>query len=206
VSGQLSFFSAGARPPAYADLEGLLAGPGQVVRRGGLARISVLIRPPARWRVVALAAELAALGLGAEVAAAGTRDGTAVRTPFVAELLPLAQRWTAGAAKRPPAGFDLDGPRLRWWCLAAGRTEPAGYRLGLDQAAEQSWSAVGAALAAAGVPGTLVGPRADGPAYRIVGSRRLGRLRELVGDPPPEAPAVEWPIGPGRAQPAPGRG
>ena len=43
-----------------------------------------------------------------------------------------------------------------------------------------AWGAVGAALSAAGIAGVLVGPRAAGPAYRIVGQRRLGRLRELV--------------------------
>ena len=46
-----------------------------------------------------------------------------------------------------------------------------------------------------GLPATLLGPRAGGPAYRIVGRRRLGRLVELVGDPPVEAPAGAWPGG-----------
>jgi hypothetical protein len=38
-----------------------------------------------------------------------------------------------------------------------------------------------------------VGPRADGPAYRIVGQRRLNRLRELVGDAPAGAEPTDWP-------------
>lgn len=206
MSGQLSFFSAGARPPSYADLEGLLAGPGQVVRRGAAARISVVLPASAHWRVAALTAELAGLGLTAEVAPAGARNGTAVRTPFVTELVALAQRWTVGAAKRPPAGLVLDGPRLRWWCLAAGSSDTSGFRLGLDPTDDLSWPAVGAALAGAGVPGTLVGPRADGPAYRLVGARRLDRLRELVGDPPPEADPAQWPAVQRRPLPASGRG
>jgi len=44
-----------------------------------------------------------------------------------------------------------------------------------------------------GISGALVGPRAGGPAYRVVGQRRLHRLRELVGDPPPGVPDTDWP-------------
>jgi hypothetical protein len=40
----------------------------------------------------------------------------------------------------------------------------------------------------------LVGPRADGPAYRIVGRRRLVRLLELVGDQPAGVPDDAWPV------------
>jgi len=206
VSGQLSFFSAGTRPPAYADLEGLLAGPGQVVRRGATARVSVLLVDPAEWRVTALITELAALGLAAEVGSSGGRRATVVRTPFAAELTPLAQRWTAGAAKRPPAGLRLDGAQLRWWCLAAGRADATGFLLTLDPADDLSWPAVGAALAGAGVPGILLGPRADGPAYRVLGARRLTRLRELVGAPPAGSGPADWPVGVRRPQSAPGRG
>src|SRR4051812_45018766 len=69
------------------------------------------------------------------------------------------------------------------------------YTLALGASDEPAWGAVGAALAAAGIPGVLVGPRADGPAYRIVGQRRLGRLRELVGGPPEGVPPQAWPPG-----------
>jgi len=205
VSGQLSFFSAGAHPPAYADLDGLLAGPGQVVRRGAAARVSVLLLGSPGWRSAALAVELAGLRLAAEVSPAGARGGTVVRTAFDLALGPLAERWTVGAVKRAPSDLHLDGARLRWWCLAAGWPDPAGFRLGLGTGDDSSWPAIGAALAGAGVPATLVRPRADRPAYRIVGDRRLARLRELVGSAPAGA-GPEWPASDRRPHGAPVRG
>jgi hypothetical protein len=197
---QMSLFSAGVREPQPADLEGLLAGPGQVVRRGtpppgGSARVSVVVADG--WRVGALTAEMAALGLDAELEPAEPGSVT-VRSPWLAALKPVADAWTRGAIKIPPPGWVLDGARLRWWCLAAGTWtsapgESGMYTLSLGASDEPAWGAVGAALAAAGVPGVLVGPRADGPAYRIVGQRRLARLRELVGSPPAEVPTEAWP-------------
>jgi hypothetical protein len=197
---QLSLFSAAAREPQLSDLEGLLAGPGQVVRRDGggreaAARVSVVV--PMGWRVAGLLAELTALGLDAELEDMPD-DGTgarpvAVRTPWLPALRVLADAWTRGAVKIPPEHWSLDGPRLRWWCLASGWAGPTMYTLALGVNDEPAWPAVGAALAAVGIPGLLVGPRADGPAYRIVGQRRLTRLRELVGDPPDGAPSEGWP-------------
>jgi hypothetical protein len=194
---QMSLFSAGARDPQLADLDGLLAGSGQVVRRGLEARVSVLVTEP--WRVTALVSELHALRLEPELEDGTPQEGeraqsgVAVRTPWLQELRPLADAWTRGAVKLPPVGWALDGPRLRWWCLADGRAAAAMYTLALGPNDQQAWAPVGAALAGAGVPGLLVGPRADGPAYRIVGQRRLNRLRELVGDPPAGAAAGDWP-------------
>jgi len=187
---QMSLFSAAAREPRVTDLDGLLAGPGQVVRRGTAARISVVVGEA--WRVAALTAELAAIDIPAEHEDAEP-GSTTVRTPWLAELRPVADAWTAGAVKRPPAHWSLDGARLRWWCLAAGSGQPGLYSLALGVSDEPAWQPIGAALAASGVPGALVGPRADGPAYRIVGQRRLARLRELVGDPPAGAPDAAWP-------------
>jgi hypothetical protein len=192
---QLSFFSADAREPALADVEGLLAGGAQVTRRAGVARISVVVTE--QWRVSALAGALADVGLEPEVDVApgsGAPAGAAtVRTPWSRDLLPVAAAWARGAVKAPPPGWTLDGPRLRWWCLAAGSAAPGVYTLSLGASDEPAWQPVGAALAAAGVPGVLVGPRADGPAYRIVGQRRLARLRELVGDAPAGVPDDAWP-------------
>lgn len=190
-SGQLSFFSAGARPAGVDDLEGLLCGPGQVVRRDDAARVSVIVRE--EWRVDALLTALTPLGLDGDVVAAHEEGGTAVRTPFDQRLVHLATRWSGGGTKRAPNDLALDGPRLRWWALAAGHDDPQGYVLLLGQQDEAVWPAVGAALVRAGLPAAQLGPRADGPAYRINGQRRLNRLRELVGDRPPGVPDGYWP-------------
>jgi hypothetical protein len=188
---QLSLFGAAAREPSLADLEGLLAGTAQIVRRGESARLSVVVEPG--WRVGVLVSALAeSFDLTPDVIPAET--GSAVGTPWMVELRPLADSWTRGAVKRPPDGWVLDGARLRWWCLADGRRLAGMYTLALGASDEHAWLSVGSALAAAGIPGALVGPRADGPAYRIVGRRRLARLLELVGDRPAGVPDDAWPV------------
>lgn len=187
---QLSLFGIEAAEPSPDDLAGLLAGPGQVVRMGGTARVSVVV--DAAWRVHVLVAELARRGLTASwVPTADERLG--VRTSYATTLAPLAAAWLRGAVKRPPDGFHLNGQRLRLWAAAAGSVEPLGFTLRLGAADDASWEPVGAALAAIGLPAVLLGPRAGGPAYRITGRRRLGRLAELVGDRPPAAPEGAWP-------------
>jgi hypothetical protein len=187
---QLSLFSAQTRTPAIDDLEGLLLGPGQLVRRDRAARLSVVVADP--WRVESLLAAMDALGLAGD-AVTHSDGGTSVRTPFTVALGAVAGRWQRGAVKWPPTGLAVDGHRLRWWCIAAGAGEVRGYLLGLGPREPQVWPAVGSALAGAGVPGTFVGSRASGPAYRIVGDRRLRRLAELVGPPPAGAPPEQWP-------------
>lgn len=189
--GQLSFFSAGSRPADIGDLEGLLCGPGQVVRQGDTARISVIVSDG--WRVHALLDALDALGLEGGTADAHEEGGTVVRTPFSPGLAPLATRWSGAGSKRAPADLALDGPRLRWWAIAAGHGDPMGYLLRLGEQDEPVWPAVGAALVRAGLAAAQVGPRADGPAYRITGQRRLTRLRELVGERPEGVPDDAWP-------------
>jgi hypothetical protein len=187
---QLSLFGAAVREPSLSDLEGLLAGNGQVVRRGEVARLSVVVSE--QWRVDALVAQLAdSLELTADVSPA--EAGIAVGTPWLPELRSLADSWTRGAVKAPPPGWVLDGSRLRWWCLSSGHRTAGMYTLALGANDEHAWLAVGSALAVAGVPGALVGPRADGPAYRVVGRRRLVRLLELVGDRPAGVPDEAWP-------------
>jgi hypothetical protein len=95
--------------------------------------------------------------------------------------------------KHPPPGFALDGRRLRLWAIAAGeRDGAAAFTLKLGVSDESTWQIVGAALATVGLPPVLLGPRAGGPAYRIVGRRRLARLAELVGDPPPGVSTENW--------------
>jgi len=187
---QLSLFAAGMSDPSYEDLEGLLAGPGSIERRGDAARVSVLV--PDEWRAEALLRGLSVLGAGGEVVQ--DPDGLLVRTSYLERLYPLAQRWHSTLGKQAPAGLRVDGARLWWWCLAAGGVDATGYRLGLGRAdGDAVWSAAGAALATAGVTAAFVGPRADGPAYRVVGAKRLVRLAELVGAAPQGVPSGAWP-------------
>ncbi|MEV1287764.1 hypothetical protein [Micromonospora sp. NPDC049679] len=187
---QLSLFGVEAAEPSPADLAGLLAGPGDVVRMGGTARVSIVV--DAAWRVHVLVAEFAARGLGATWVPADA-GRLAVRTAYAMTLAGLAAGWLRGAVKRPPPDFHLTGPRLRLWAAAAGSVEQPGYVLRLGPAQEACWEQVGAALAAVGLPAALLDPGSGGPAYRITGRRRLARLGELVGDRPAAAPAAEWP-------------
>jgi len=186
---QLSFFSAAARAAQPNDVEGLLCGPGQIVRRGGLARVSVVVDAE---RAEPLSSALREAGLSIEIVAAPGGQ-TSVRTSFDPALAALADAWSGAAGKRAPTAVALDGARLRLWAIASGGAHPGGYRLGLGAHDDSVWPTVGAALAAAGLAAVFVGPRADGPAYRIAGLRRLDRLRELVGDPPDGVPAADWP-------------
>jgi hypothetical protein len=95
--------------------------------------------------------------------------------------------------KALPEHFALDGSRLRLWALGAGRRDEHGYLLRLSPHDPAVWQPAGAALADLGVARTFIGPRADGPAYRITGRRRTIRLREYVGEPPTGAAAEDWP-------------
>ncbi|MDQ1672903.1 MAG: hypothetical protein QOC98_1465 [Frankiaceae bacterium] len=209
---QLSLLAADATPPGLADLEGLLCGTGHVVRGlgalAGTARLSVLVDEP--WRVAALEARLDELDLLEPCRAAPTPtrpEAVSVRTRFDARLLPFALRWTRGATPVAPDDLFLDGPRLWWWAVSAGvpdkGTGGRGFRLRLAASAPERWVRVGAALADVGVAGIFLGPRADGPAYRFVGTRRLRRLTDLVGGAPPGTPPSTWPsdgLEPGRAR------
>jgi hypothetical protein len=195
-SGQLSLFAAGVSPAATDDLDGLLCGPAQIAWRGRGARLSVLVTDS--WRVRALLEELTVRHLTPEaVPGASERGATSVRTGFDGRLLPLAGRWTGSAGKQAPPELRLDGTRLRLWLIAAGSPAaapgPDGWQLALGPHDAEVWLPVGAALAAAGLPGALVGPRVSGPAYRLTGARRLARLAEMVGQPPPGCPPQDWP-------------
>ena len=46
LAGQLPFFAAASADPIAGDLSGLLIGPGQVVRMGGTARVSIVVDAP----------------------------------------------------------------------------------------------------------------------------------------------------------------
>ena len=217
---QLSLFGVEAADPGPLDLAGLLAGPGQVVRMGGTARVSIVVDAP--WRVHVLVAEFALRGLAATwVPTVDSHLG--VRTSYASSLAPLGDGWLRGAVKRPPAGFHLDGPRLRLWVAAAGTPGSLGFLLRLGPSDEQCWDAVGAALAAVGLPAALVGPRAhraesprahraesprahraESPrAHRADGPRAKGDPAGTADEPPGEPPDEpgEPPQGPdGRPQ------
>jgi hypothetical protein len=192
VIRQLSLFGIEAGPPGPDDLAGLLAGPGQVVRMGGTARISVVVEE--RWRAAALVGEMRIRGLAATCVST-VEENLGVRTPYSTMLAPLARAWLAGAVKLPPPGFALEGRRLRLWMMAAGYREPLAVTLRVGRCEESVSLILQRALATVGLPSDIVGAsgRAVGPSLRISGRRRIGRLAELIGDPPPSAPAGEWP-------------
>ncbi|WP_433267526.1 hypothetical protein ACQPZF_01725 [Actinosynnema sp. CS-041913] len=278
--GQLSFFSAEARPPCVADLAGLLCGPGRAVgfARGRAARISVHLDE--RWRGLALVAALAERGVqarlavverpaepadplvdrhqedtpadipaaadddfavdeepdetapdgvvfgrggaGAEPVERAEPDETAsdlgkaeadepggaggpgrratlpvvggeleVATAFRTDLTGLANQWLAGDGKVVPPDFTLHGGVLRLWALASGRWAESGYVLGLDPSSPATHEPLQKALAASGLPATLL--KTGGPALRVVGRRRLERLAELVGRAPRGVVERTWP-------------
>jgi hypothetical protein len=182
---QPSLFGVEATDPTPDDLSGLLAGPGELGRMGGTARVSVPVADS--WRVHVLIAELALRKLPA------TWEGRyVVRTAYTIRLMGLANAWIDG----PPPGLHAGGQMLRLWVAAAGRASPDGYLLGLHPARQRDWEPLGAAIAAAGLAAALV---VSEPAYRVTGRKRLARLAELVGDRPATAPPDSWPHIPGRS-------
>lgn len=204
--GQLSFFSAEARQPCVGDLAGLLCGPGQALgfARGRAARVSVGLDE--RWRAPALVAAFAERGVQAEVVpveVAPAEEGgepvraLEVRTAFRTDLRGLAAQWLRGAEKGAekvvPGDFTPHGGVLRMWALTSGRWVESGYLLGLDPRAPQTHEPLRAALAAAGLPASLLVPRTGGPALRVIGRRRLERLAELVGRAPRGVAERTWP-------------
>ncbi|MET3807052.1 hypothetical protein ABIB25_004074 [Nakamurella sp. UYEF19] len=201
---QLSFFSADLTPPRVEDLGGLLAANGQISRSADGARLSILL--PDEWRAKTLlrefrvrdveaeylpAAEALSIGLLTEE---GTTTGVLLRSSRTHELDALAREWTRGAVKSVPSALVAAAGLMRCWTLAAGRHDEAGYLLGLDRHAVDTWEPLASACARAGLAGALIGPRGGGPALRIVGHRRHARLVELLGTPPPEAPKTAFPL------------
>jgi hypothetical protein len=191
---QLSLFSADARPSTLSDLGGLLCGPGQIVRfgAGDQARLSIVLSDAAR--APAVRAACAEAGVAAQAVVTGS-GATALRTAFRCDLAELATAWTRGAVKMVPPEWQLDGPTLRLWALTAGAPDGrGGYLLGLDPHATQTHQALVAATTRIGLP-----PARVRGALRISGTRRVGRLTELVGPPPVLMPAGAWPRYRGRS-------
>lgn len=191
LTRQLSLFGIEATTPGPPDLAGLLAGPGQVVRMGGTARVSVVVDD--RWRAVALTAEMRDRGFAATCVAT-VDEHLGVRTPYSSMLTPLAIAWLRGALKFPPPGFALNGRRLRLWMMAAGYRDDLEVTLRLGRCEETVDATMQRALGAIGLPAELLtGSARSGPALRLSGRRRLARLAEVIGDPPAAAPVEAWP-------------
>jgi hypothetical protein len=196
VIRQPSLFGADASPPEPGDLAGLLAAGGAVTSAAraqaspaNAARVSITVDHP--WRAAALVGECARRGVPA-TSVAVPDDHIAVRTVYIARLAALAEEWPLGL---PPRGLRLDGRALRLWVLARGRSDgPGTYRLPVGPGDEPGREPIGTALAALGLGPQLVRARGAAHAsYRIVGSRRVGRLVELVGEPPGPTPPDIWP-------------
>ncbi|NBH02254.1 hypothetical protein [Amycolatopsis sp. SID8362] len=195
----ISLFSAEASGPGLGDLAGLLCCHGQITGFGRTAaRLSVVVEEP--WRAHVLAREFRCRGADAQVSKAEC-GRPQVRTSFRVDLLPLALRWLregcAGpveddSGKAVPDGFRLSGAMLRMWALAGGRPGTQGYLLGVDPLAPTMHERLVEALTPLGVAAKLTGPKAEVPAVKVTGKRRLEALLELIGEPPPGAEAA-WP-------------
>jgi hypothetical protein len=192
---QLSLFSADLTPPQLSDLGGLLAAHGQVAVSGEGVRLSILLTES--WRADALLRECRVRDVPSEVVqhdpADETRPGILLRTERTQVLTYLATEWARGAVKAVPDGLVLTPGMLRCWTIAAGRPGEIGYVLGLDPHAPDTFEPLAAACAAAGLAGSLLSARGGGPAVRIVGHRRCVRFAEMIGTPPPGAPAGAFP-------------
>ena len=191
LTRQLSLFGIEATVPISDDLAGLLAGPGQVVRMGGTARVSVVVEE--RWRAAALVAEMRDRGFAATCVAT-VDEHLGVRTPYSTTLAPLAAAWLRGALKLPPLGFAMNGRRLRLWTAAAGYRDGFELTWRLGRCEDSVEITMQRALATVGLPTEiLAGNARSGPALRLSGRRRLARLAEIIGDAPASAPPDAWP-------------
>lgn len=189
---QLSFYSAEANRPCAGDLAGLLCCQGQLTEFARTAA-RLTLRVDEAWRAKALVRALAVCGIDATRTV--TEDGVqGLRTAFRADLTALADGWTKEGEKFAPSDLTLGGGALRLWVLAAGVRLGGGYLLGLDPNAQDTYDTVRGALGGAGLPATLLLDREEGPGLRISGRRRLGRLVELVGEPPLAAAETHWPV------------
>jgi len=193
---QLSLFGAETATPLVADLDGLLLAGGDWVRaeRRSAARLSVLVADS--WRAHALRAEFGIRDLDSDTAPA-PGDLIAVRSAFSPALVAHAGRWTRGASLRPPPDLALSPAGLRLWAIAAGRGDGSSYLLAMADADGTLRRGAGGQLARLGVAAVDVPARGSrggrsGPGWKITSAKRLRRLSELIGAPPPGAGA-DWP-------------
>jgi len=186
---QFSLFGAAAAPPTLDDLDGVLLGGGHWVRSGDGARLSVVVAD--QWRAAALAEAFADRGVGAADAIGPAETGRTVRTAFSPALVPYSARWVHGAVQLPPTGFQLTAGGLRLWAIAVGRPDDVGYLLATAEVDDETHRAAGAQLARLGIAAVSIGLR-GGPGWRVTSVKRLRRLIELLGEPPPGGDAM-WP-------------
>ncbi|MFN2518875.1 MAG: hypothetical protein ABR604_07515 [Jatrophihabitantaceae bacterium] len=186
---QFSLFGAAVAEPTLEDLEGVLLAGGHWARSAAGARLSVVV--PDRWRADALAAAFAVRGVGCPDAVVGTTGGHAARTAFHADLADPAARWARGASEGPPAGVVLTPGGLRLWVIAAGRPDDVGYLLATAEPDDAVHLAAGAQLSRLGLAAVSISSRGR-RGWRVTSVKRIRRLVELLGDPPPGADQA-WP-------------
>lgn len=186
---QFSLFGATVAEPCLDDLAGIVLAGGDWVRADNsqTARLSVVV--DGQWRVDALGEAFAELELEPSVGPA--ENGTGVRTGFSARLAPEAARWTRGAVLRAPAGLLLTARGLRLWAIASGRADGGGYLFGTAEPDDELHRIGGSQLARLGVTGTAMTSR-SAPGWRVTSAKRLRRVAELLGAPPPGS-GVDWP-------------
>jgi hypothetical protein len=211
VAGHLSGHSSGARVSIIVDHPWRAATlVGECARRGIPATSVATPDDHIAVRTVyspALAPLAAAWTVPGDAPSAGTAAGDPMTAsdPMAAgiatggpAIVGAAMRTSVNGATTtllPPRDLRLDGRALRLWVLARGRSDgPGTYRLPVGPDDEPDREPIWAALAALGLGPQLVRARGAAHAsYRIVGSRRVNRLLELVGDPPDRTPPDIWP-------------
>ncbi|GGM39246.1 hypothetical protein ACFFX1_30950 [Dactylosporangium sucinum] len=106
---------------------------------------------------------------------------------------PGADEWPdSGIADLPTVALDTPPPPPEPAPKPAAESPQSG-EITIDRTLADNWIAVGEALVAIGLPAVFIAPDEGGPAYRIVGLRRINRLAEFVGESPAEAPPEVWP-------------
>lgn len=171
-----------------ADLDGVLLGGGHWLAGADGARLSVVVSDA--WRVAALSDAFEQLGV-ADSDPPPVTDLLVARTAMTGRLRPLEQRWRRGANETPPEDLRLTAAGLRLWAITSGTPDDVGFLLRTPAGEAMIHRAAGAVLARTGVAAVELGAR-GGPGWRISSARRLRRLAELVGAPPPGGEG-QWP-------------
>ncbi|GAA1812600.1 hypothetical protein GCM10009682_37340 [Luedemannella flava] len=195
---QLSLFGVEAHRPEPADLVGLLAGGGRVVRMGGTARVVITVDDP--WRAAVLVRECARRDLAAtvvstlapvnhaELSVVAVAESADDGTPPDPHDPPNKQRRPAPPPSDDPETGDTEPPVERFevrtaystmlvplartWLAADGSKSPP-RRLHLDGRALRLWVTAGGRLENPGVYALAVGPDDDGT-WPVVGRALTG--------------------------------